>query len=142
LSRSVSMMTGQAFPDVHAAEQRQLGLVLAVALHGVQDVVVGKAVGHAAVEVVHTVSGRRVHDTGAVVSRGVVGQVHGRQAVEAFVHMRQRVAEVELFQLGTLGVGNDGAGPAHSVSGIFHQRFCQDQQALGCVHQRVDQLGV
>ena len=40
-------------------------------------VVVGQAVRDAAVEVFHAVSGRGVHDAGAVFGSGVVGQVHG-----------------------------------------------------------------
>jgi hypothetical protein len=48
---------GHGLPDVLAAEQRQVGRVHAVALHGVQDLLVVHAVGHAAVEVVHAVGG-------------------------------------------------------------------------------------
>jgi hypothetical protein len=62
------MMTGTGFPDVLAAEQRQLVGVDAVALHRVEDVVVGQAMRDAAVEVVHAVGGGRVHDAGAVAS--------------------------------------------------------------------------
>jgi hypothetical protein len=67
-------------PDVLAAEQREVGRVGAVALHRVQDVVVGQAVRDAAVEVVQAVGGRGVDDAGAVFGGGVVGQVHRRQA--------------------------------------------------------------
>ena len=48
---------GDGLPDVLAAEQRQLGCVDAVALHGAQDVIARHAVVHAAVEVVHAVGG-------------------------------------------------------------------------------------
>src|SRR5690606_38928515 len=73
-------------PDVLAAEQREVRRVAAVALHRVEDVVVGQAVRHAGVEVVQAVGGRGVDQAGAVGGGGVVGQVHGRQAPVAFVH--------------------------------------------------------
>ena len=45
------------FPDVQAAKKRQLVHIAAVSLHGVQDVVIGNAVGDAGVEVFHPVGG-------------------------------------------------------------------------------------
>ena len=49
---------GASFPNVHAAKQRQVFGITAVALYGIQDVVVGQTVGHARVKVVHAISGR------------------------------------------------------------------------------------
>jgi hypothetical protein len=87
-------------PDVQAAKQWKVGRVAAVALHRVEDVVVGDAMGHAAVEVVHAIGGRRVHDAGAVVGGGVVGQVHRAEALVAGASdIVQRVHEVDQVEL-------------------------------------------
>ena len=48
--------SGASFPNVHAAKQWQVFGVAAVALNGVQDVVVGHAIGHARVKVIDTIS--------------------------------------------------------------------------------------
>ena len=45
------------FPNVHATKQRQVFGVVAVALNGVQDVVVSQSIRHARIEVIHTISG-------------------------------------------------------------------------------------
>ena len=57
---------------------------------GFEDVVIGHAVGDAAIKVFYAVG--RVHDAGAVIGGGVVGQVDGAQAVVARVHMGERGA--------------------------------------------------
>ena len=44
------------FPDIQATKQGQRLFILAVALHGVDDVFIAHAVRHARVKVVHTVS--------------------------------------------------------------------------------------
>ena len=79
-------------PDLHAAEERQRLGVDAVALHGIEDLVVGHAVRLARDEVLHAVGGRRVHDAGAGVERDVVAEVHRRIAVV------ERVAEADQRQ--------------------------------------------
>ena len=92
------------FPDIQAAKERQFVHIATVALHGVEDVVVSDAVGDARVEVFHPVGGRRVHDAGAVVGSGVVGQKDRRKALVAenavlVGHVVQRVLEVDQAQL-------------------------------------------
>ncbi len=82
-------------PDVQAAEQREVGCVGAVALHRVEDVVVGQAVRDAGVEVVHAIGRRGMDDAGAVLGGGVVGQVHRREPAIARVHVIQRMLEVQ-----------------------------------------------
>ena len=47
----------RGFPDVQAAKKRQFVHIAAVALYGVQDVVIGNAVGDAGVKVFHPVGG-------------------------------------------------------------------------------------
>ena len=78
---------GRGLPDMLATKQREIRGVRTVALHRVQDVVIGHAVRHAAVEVFHAIGGRGVNQSGSVVRRGVVGQVHGRESVKALVHL-------------------------------------------------------
>ena len=78
---------GHRFPNVLASEQGKVGGISAVALHRVQDVGVLHAMRHAGVEVIHTVSGGAVHDAGAVVGGGVVGQVHRCDTLVASVHV-------------------------------------------------------
>ena len=48
---------GNRFPDVLAAEQGEVGGIGAIALHRVQNLVVGQALGDAGVEVFYSVSG-------------------------------------------------------------------------------------
>ena len=65
-------------PNVLATKQRQLVGVHTVALHGVQNVVVGQAVGHAAIKVVHAIRRGRMHNARAVGVAHIVGQIQGR----------------------------------------------------------------
>ena len=78
---------GHRFPNVLAGKQGEVVGINTVALNGVQDVGVSHAVRHAGVEVIHTVSGGAVHDAGAVIGGGVVGQVHGCYTLVARVHV-------------------------------------------------------
>ncbi len=136
---------GRGLPDVLAAEQRQLGFVDTVALNRVEDVVELHAVGHAAVEVVHAIGWRGVHDARAIFGADVLGQVDGADAVVTGVHMGQRVLELQAFELGTSGGGDHLAvigGEAVTLAGLFNQRLGQHQQAFGRVDQRVAQLGM
>ena len=128
---------GHGLPDVQPAKQRKVGRVAAAALHRVQDVGVRQAVRHAGVEVFNTVGGRRVHDTRAVGVGGVVGKVDRRQALVAFVHVVQRVLEVEATQLVAHGRGDDGAFDAIALERVFHPRLGQHQQATGRIDQCV-----
>ena len=130
------------FPDVQPAEQREVGRVGAVALHRVQDVVVGQAIGDAGVEVIHAVGGRRVHDAGAVAVAHVVGQVHRREALVTGVHVVQRVAEVQAAELVAGGRGEHRAFQAEALQAFFNQGFGQHQAAHGRFHQGVVELGV
>ena len=102
---------------------------------------------HARVEVVHTIGRRRVHDAGAVAVGGVVGQVHGRQALVAMAavfarHAVQRVPELQPVQLFASSGGQHCALQAIAQQAAFHQRLGQHQQAARCVHQRIDDFRV
>ena len=156
------------FPDIQPAKQRQFLDIAAIALHRVQDVVVGDAVGHAGVEILYAVSGRAMHDTGAVVGGGVVGQKYGAEAAVAVVgsfgacvacaslaarvtlvawivhvaHIVQRVHELELRQMLTLCRGQHAAGETKACQAFFHQHGGQQQDAALGIDQRVVQLGV
>ena len=140
---------GTGFPDVLAAEERQLFGVHAIALHRVQDVVIGQAVGDAGVEVVHAVGGGRVHDAGAVGGGHVLGQIQGRWAAVAvwatFVSAHgvvQRVAENQAAQLLAHCGGDHGALQLVALQAFFDQTGSQQQHATGRVHQGIFQLGV
>ena len=85
-------------PDIHAAKQRQLRRILAIALHRVQDIGQRHAMGDATVEVFDAIGGGGVHQTGAVVGGGVVGQVDRRRAVITGVHIGQRMLEPDVGQ--------------------------------------------
>ena len=74
---------GHRFPDVLAAEEGEIRRIAAVALHRIQNVVDREAMRAARVEVVHAISRRRMHDAGAIVGGGVVGQIHRSKAVIA-----------------------------------------------------------
>ena len=140
---------GTGFPDVLAAEERQLFGVHAIALHRVEDVVVGQAVGDAGVEVVHAVGGGRVHDAGAVGGGHVLGQIQGRWAAVAvwatFVSAHgvvQWVAEHQAAQLLAYRGGDHGALQLVALQAFFDQAGGQQQHAAWCVHQGIFQLGV
>ena len=129
-------------PDVQAAKQRQLRRVLAIALHRVQDVVIAHAVGDAAVEVFQTIGRRRMHDAGAVVGGGVVGQVDRRQAAVAGIYVVQRVFKVQPAQIAADSGGQHRAFEAKARQAFFDQAGGQQQQAALGVDQRVLQLRV
>ena len=129
-------------PDVQTAEQREVGRIAAVALHRVEDVLDLQAMSDAGVEVIQAVGRRRVHDAGAVVGGGVVGQIHRRQPVVTFVHMRQRVAELDAGQLLALRRRDHAALQPIAFQAFLDQRRGQQQlPALG-VHQRIVERGV
>ena len=130
------------FPDVLAAEQGEVGLICPVALHRVQDVVVFQAVRHAAVEVFHAVSGCGVDNAGAVGVSGVVGQVDGREATVALVHVVQRVLEMQQTEIRAFGGGHDFAFELVTLQAFLDQRGGQHQVAAWCLHQRVVQVRV
>ena len=129
-------------PDVLSAKQRQLGLIRAVALHRVQNVVIGHAMRHAGVEILDAIGGRGMDQTGAIVGRGVVGQVDRAQTVVARIHMRQRVLEVQATQVFAQGGGEHGAGQLVAHHALFDQALGQHQQATLSVNQSVDQLRI
>ena len=133
---------GHSLPDVLTTEHGQIGCVHAVALLGVQDVLVVHAIVDTAVEVIHAVGRGRVHDTGTVVSRGVVGQVHGRDAVKTLVHMGQRVLEGHVVKRLALSGGDYGAFQLPAGKAFFDQCGGHDQQAALGVDQAVFQIGV
>ncbi len=68
-------------PDPQAAEERQVVGEAAVALHGVQDVVVLHAVAAARQEVVDAVRRRAVDDAGALLERHVLAEIDRRRAI-------------------------------------------------------------
>ena len=68
-------------PDLHAAEERQVGREHAVALHRIQDVVVLHAVAAARLEVVDAVRRRRMDDAGALLERHELAEIDGRRAI-------------------------------------------------------------
>jgi hypothetical protein len=133
---------GHRLPDVAAAEEGEVRRVAAVALHRVQDVVVGHAVCDAGVEVVHAVGGRGVDEAGAVFRGRVVGQVDRRQAAEAGVDVVQRMFELEAAQLLALDGGQHLAVERIAVHAHLDQGGRQHQQAALGVDQRVVELGV
>ena len=130
------------FPDVHAAKQRQLGRVLAVALHRVEDVVIGQPVRDTAVEIFHAIGRRGVHQPGAVFCGGVVGQVDRAEAVICRVDMGQRMVKIDAVELFAQGAGEHRAGQAVALQTMGDQVFSQQQQAAGCVDQRIGQRRV
>src|SRR5690606_14138489 len=73
---------------------------------------------------------------------GVVGQVHGRDAVVALVHVGQRVLERHVVELLALGGGDDLACDAPALQALLHEGAGHDEQASLGVHQAVFQLGV
>ena len=95
-----------SFPNVHTAKQGQVFGIAAIALNGVQDVVVGQAVGHTRVEVINAVSGRRVNNTGTVLRTHIVGHINRGEAFVAFVHVVQRVLEIQAAQFRASGGGH------------------------------------
>ena len=125
------------FPDMHCAEQRQLGGVLSVALYRVQDIVHFQAMGHTAIEVLHAVRGRGVHQARAVAGGSVVGKIYRRQAVITRVHKGQRVPEVDARQRLARRSGHDRAAELVTLQALLYQALRQQQQATRCVHQRV-----
>ena len=126
-------------PDVLAAKQREISGVGAVALHRVEDGVVGQPIGYAGIEIFHAVGGRGMDDAGAVVGGGVLGQVDRRGTGKAGVHMGERVVEFDQIELLTHRGGHDAAAELPALQALFHQRFGAEHQAFGRVHQRVDQ---
>ena len=62
-------------PDVHAAEEGQVGHVLPAAHHQRQDLLVAAAIGMPCAEVLDAMRGRGVHDAGAGVDADVIGEV-------------------------------------------------------------------
>ena len=131
-----------SLPDGLAAKQRKVGRVLAIALHGVEDVVVRQPVAHAAVEVVHPVGRGAVHDTRAVFGGGVLGHVDGREAVVAGINVRQRMLEIQAIELLPHGSGHHLAADAPTLQAFFHQGAGQDEQAALGIDQAVFQRGV
>ena len=137
----------RGFPDVQAAKERQFIDIAAIALHRVQDVVVGNAVGDAGVKVFHAVSRRRMHDAGAVVSGGVVGQEDRAEAPVTKVscvigHIVKRVHEIQQCQLLALRRGQHGTGERKAFKAFFDQHRCQQQQAALGINQRIVQFRV
>ena len=130
------------FPDVLAAKQGQLGFIRTVALHRVQDIVIGHAMRDAGVEIFYAISRGGVNQAGAVVCGGVVGQIDRAQAVIARVHMGQGVLKVQTAQVFAHRGGHDGAGELVTLHALFNQTLGQHQKAALGVHQRVGQLRV
>ena len=135
------------FPDVQAAKERQFVHITAIALHRVEDVVIGDAVGHAGVKVFHPVGGRGVHDAGAVVGCGVVGQKDRRQAlvaVDAVLvgHVVQRMLEVDEAQFFAQGRGQHGARERVARQAFFDQHRGQHQETAFGIDQRILQRRV
>ena len=135
------------FPDIHAAKQGQFCGVAAVALYGIQNLVVLQTVGDTAIKVVHTISGRRVDDARAVTIAHVVGQVEGGEAVVAVfalsgIHPMQWVAEDLAAQRLAFCRGDDRAFELVALQALLHEASTQKQHAARGVHQGVFQLGV
>ncbi|OIQ71805.1 hypothetical protein GALL_465730 [mine drainage metagenome] len=126
----------RGFPDVHAAEQRQVGGVVAVALHRVEDVLELHAVAQAGLEVVHAVGRRGMHDAGACVSGDILAQIdRGQTVVEG-------MTEGDALQRAALG-GRDGlALQTITLQAALHQFLGQHQQAALGVDQGVSECRV
>ena len=73
------------FPDEHPSEQGQIIDIVTVTLNGVQDFVIGHAVGFAGDKVIGTVCRSRVHDTRAARSFNVFGRNDNGRAFVARV---------------------------------------------------------
>ena len=111
------------FPDVLPAEQRQRAVVDAVGLHRVDDLVVLHAVVHARVEVVDAVGRRRVDDAGAILGRGVVGEIHRRDAVIARMRLRQRMVEADAVEVPAMGGRDNASGEPVARETLLDQRL-------------------
>jgi hypothetical protein len=135
-------MTGGTAFQMFRPPNRAKSAHRAVALHRVEDVVDRHAMRHAGVEVIHAIGRRRVDDAGAVVGRGVVGQVDRRQAPVAGVHIIQRMLELQPAQLVALGRGQHIAGQAVALQALVDQHIGQHQVSARRVDQRVEDLGV
>ncbi len=83
-----------------------------------------------------------MHDAGAVVGGGVVGQVDRRQAVVAGIHLRERMAEADLVQRLARRGGQHRAREAVALQALLDQRRGEQQQAALGVDEAVFQLRV
>ena len=83
------------FPNIQATKQRQLVHIATIALYGVQNVIGADAIANTAVKVFHTVCGRRMHDTSAIVGCGVVGQEYWTIALIPCSHIVEWVFEIQ-----------------------------------------------
>ena len=134
-------------PDIQTTEQGQFFGVRAVALHGVENLVVFQTVRDAGIKVVQTIRGRRVNDARAVAIAHVVGKVQRREAVVTVftlggIDTMQRVAEHLSAQRFALGGGENRAFEFVTLQAFFDQGSAQQQHAARRIHQRVVQFGV
>ncbi|CRM86252.1 hypothetical protein [Pseudomonas sp. 22 E 5] len=119
-----------------AAEELQRRHVHAIALHRVDDVVIHHAVLLADDEVIHAISRRAVNNASTRTQFHVVSQVHRRQTVV------ERVTEVDQFQRGAGGGGDDRTLQFVACQAGFDHFFSQHQQAITDVHQGVGEFRV
>ena len=119
---------GHGLPDIEAAKQREIGRVAAVGLHRIEDVFELEAVRDAAVEVVQTICGCRMHDASAVFVGGVVGQIDGRKTPIAQTaigsrHVVQRVLEMQHAELFALAGTRHFTLQLEAGEAFFNQRI-------------------
>ena len=78
----------------------------------------------------------------AIISRGVVGQVHGACALIPRMHLSQRVLEVDQAELLTRASCEHRARELVARKARLDQRLRQHQEAARCIDQGVGQLRV
>ena len=129
-------------PDVEAAKERKPVGKDAVALHGADDVVVLEAVALAGDEVVHAVGRGAVNDAGTRRRVDVVGEVDGRAAAIAFVHVVERVEEFKRVQRFALDGGEHGAREFVALERLFVKTFTEDEKLRAGVDEDVVEFGI
>ena len=128
-------------PDVHAAEERQRRIVLPVAHHRGEDLVVLHAVAPAGDEVLDAVRRGAVDDARALLERHVLAEINGRQAIV------ERMAETDPLELRSLAGGERPAGELVAREAGVAQIVGEDQEAalgldqpVGVVRVHVERL--
>ena len=127
------------FPDVLTTKQGEVGGISAIALHRVQDGVIGQALGDAGVKVFHAIGRRGVHDAGAVCICSVVCQIHRRGAGVAGVDVGQGVMKGDMVQRLAFYRRHDRALQLPAFQAFVHQRLRAQHQAARGVHQGINQ---
>ena len=129
-----------SFPNIQAAEERQRGGILTVALDRVQDLVVGEACALAGNVVIHTVGRSRVNNTGTGSGLDVVGEQNRGEAVVERIKRSQRMLEAEALESFALGFGDDFAFHAVALEGFFIEAFGKNEAAVRSFNENILQI--